>query len=113
MARQTDQIVGRNTPDGITQPTGRDVDDAGDHEHSFIGGEVLSPDCPSIAAIWTRGTFPLDLHEPGLPDAIPGIDAVDPPAVNHWQVGLQPAPAAQKKGAVQVLFGEPTDLTPG
>src|SRR2546425_1149144 len=113
MACQADQVVGWDAPDRISQSAFGHVDNAGDHEQPFIGREVRSRDCPGIAAIRSRATLALDLHKPWLPDAIPGIDAVDPPAIDHWQVGLQPSPAAQEEGAVQVLFGEPTDLTPG
>jgi hypothetical protein len=48
-----------------------------------------------------------------LPDAIPRIGAVDPPAVDHRQVRLKAPAAGEQVNAVQVLFAEPTDLTPG
>jgi hypothetical protein len=41
------------------------------------------------------------------------IGVIDPPAVDHREVRLQPSVAPQKDGAVQVLFAEPTYLLPG
>jgi len=48
-----------------------------------------------------------------LPDPIPGIGAVDSPAVDHRKIGLEPALAAEEQGAVKVLFPEPADLFAG
>jgi hypothetical protein len=73
---------------------------------------MRSRDRPRVPAIRTRGTNPLHLHERRLPDAIPGIGAVDPPAVDHWEVRLKAPAAAQQVNAVQVLFAEPTYLLP-